>query len=137
MLKDVLTNNLDIVFCGTAKGEASAQKGFYYADPGNKFYRILHKVGFTPHRLEPPECYNINQFKIGLTDLVDNEFGNDSEISDSSHDVEGFITKMETYKSKFVALNGKKAASYVLGFRGVTSLVDFGIQEKKIGISQD
>ncbi len=44
MLKDVLTENLDVVFCGTAKGKASATLGFYYAGPGNKFYGILHKA---------------------------------------------------------------------------------------------
>jgi len=57
MLKDVLTHNLDVVFCGTAKGEASARKGFYYAGPGNKFYGILHQAGFTPNKLEPKDCY--------------------------------------------------------------------------------
>lgn len=135
MLKDVLTDNLDVVFCGTAKGEASAKKGFYYAGPGNKFYGILHKVGFTPQRFEPSKCFDINQFDIGLTDLVHNEFGNDSDISDDSYDVDGFIKKMEIYKPKYIAFNGKKSASFVLGYRGVTSLVDFGIQDKKIGES--
>ena len=48
MLKDVLTHDLDIAFCGTAKGEASARLGFYYAGPGNKFYGVLHSDGFTP-----------------------------------------------------------------------------------------
>lgn len=30
MLKDVLTANLNVVFCGTAKGKASAGLGYYY-----------------------------------------------------------------------------------------------------------
>ncbi len=33
MLKDILKENLSVVFCGTAKGKASATKGFYYAGP--------------------------------------------------------------------------------------------------------
>ena len=61
MLKDVLAKNLDVVFCGTAKGKASARKGFYYAGPGNKFYNVLHLVGFTPYRMESEECYEINR----------------------------------------------------------------------------
>ena len=40
MLKDVLTENLDVVFCGTAKGKTSALKGYYYARTNNKFYNI-------------------------------------------------------------------------------------------------
>ena len=74
----MLTYNLDVVFCGTAKGETSARKGFYFAGPGNKFYGILHKTGFTPIKLDPIHCYDINQFNIGLTDLVHTEFGNDT-----------------------------------------------------------
>jgi TDG/mug DNA glycosylase family protein len=136
MLTDVLTNNLDVVFCGTAKGEASARKGFYYAGPGNKFYGTLYKMGFTPVKLEPKDCYEINQYNIGLTDLVHTEFGNDSEISDSSYDVDGFREKMQVYKPKFIAFNGKKAASFFLGYKGVTSLVDFGLQEKALGNSK-
>jgi len=111
MLPDVLTKDLNIVFCGTAKGEASARKGFYYAGPGNRFYGVLYEVGFTPMKLEPKDCYDVNQYNIGLTDLVHAE-------------------------PKYIAFNGKKSASFFLGYRGVTSLVDFGLQDKRIGTSQ-
>ena len=73
MLKDVWAENLDVVFCGTAKGKASALKGYYYAGPGNKFYGILHSANFTPKRLLPAGCYSINEYGIGLTDLVHKE----------------------------------------------------------------
>ncbi|MEX0982385.1 MAG: mismatch-specific DNA-glycosylase [Bacteroidales bacterium] len=136
MIPDVLTYNLEVVFCGTAKGEASAMKGFYYAGPGNKFYGTLYKVGFTPLKLEPKDCFDINRYKIGLTDLVHTEFGNDSDISDSSYDVDEFLKKIERFQPNFVAFNGKTSASYFLGYRGITSLVDFGMQEMKIGRSQ-
>ncbi len=136
MLSDVLSHNLDVVFCGTAKGEASAKLGFYYAGPGNKFYSILHKAGFTPHQLAPNECFNINQYNIGLTDLVHTEFGNDDEISDSSYEVENFISKMEKYQPKFIGFTSKKAAAFGLGFKGKTKFVDYGLQEKTIGKSQ-
>lgn len=47
MLRDVLKKDLDVVFCGTAKGTTSALKGFYYAGTGNQFYNIIQKAGFT------------------------------------------------------------------------------------------
>lgn len=93
MLKDVLIENLDVVFCGTAKGKASAKKGYYYAGPNNKFYGILHKAGFTSHVLSPAECYGINTFKIGLTDLVHVQAGNDNEINSANYEVDAFIKK--------------------------------------------
>lgn len=136
MLKDVLIKNLDVVFCGTAKGEVSARKGFYYAGPGNKFYNILYQTGFTPIKLEPSDCYEINRYGIGLTDLVHSEFGNDSKISNESYDVEGFLAKMEKFKPKYIAFNSKKGASFVLGLQGFTKLVDYGLQDITIGRSK-
>ena len=64
------------------------------------------------------------------------EFGNDIEISDSSYDVQGFITKMELYQPKFIAFNSKKGASFVLGFQGITRLVKYGLQDNTIGKSK-
>lgn len=136
MLKDVLIENLDVVFCGTAKGKASALKGFYYAGPGNKFYNILHSAGFTSNRLCPTDCYSMNEYGIGLTDLVHTEYGNDNEISKESYEVDAFIKKMKHYKPKFIAFTSKTAASYALGFKGVTSLLDYGLQSQTIGESK-
>ncbi len=136
MLKDVLKENLDVVFCGTAKGKASALKGYYYAGPGNKFYAILHSAGFTSKRLLPTDCYTINVYGIGLTDLVHTEYGNDNQISKESYEVDAFIAKMIQYKPQFIAFTSKAAAAYAFGFKGVTSLIDYGLQSQKIGVSQ-
>ena len=136
MLKDVLTENLDVVFCGTAKGKASALKGYYYAGPGNKFYSILYSSDFTPKRLSPTDCYSINEYGVGLTDLVHTEYGNDNEISKGSYEVGGFIKKMEQYKPKFIGFTSKAAASFALGFKGDTSLVNYGLQDRVIGQSK-
>ena len=58
MLEDVIVNNLDVVFCGTAKGKTSYEKGYYYAGSGNKFYRVLYEAEFTPEKLKPSDCYS-------------------------------------------------------------------------------
>lgn len=133
MLEDVIVNNLDVVFCGTAKGKTSYEKGYYYAGSGNKFYRVLYEAEFTPEKLKPSDCYSVNSYRIGLTDLVHSEYGNDNEIKDASYDVEGLVRKIKLYKPKFIAFNGKKSASFVLGYRGITSLVEYGLQKMVIG----
>lgn len=135
MLKDVLEKDLKVVFCGTAKGKASAAKGFYYAGPGNKFYAVLHQAGFTPTRLLPTDCYTFNNYRIGLTDLVHTESGNDNQISKDSYEVDLFISKMKQYKPKFIAFTSKTAASFALGFKGVTSIIEYGLQNQVIGDS--
>ena len=136
MLKDVLTHNLKVVFCGTAKGAKSALSGYYYAGPGNKFYSTLFKVGFTPHKLLPTECYEINNYGIGLTDLVHTEYGNDNQISDESYEVDLFIEKMKKFKPEFIAFTSKKAASFALGYWGNTKMVNYGLQSSMIGSSK-
>lgn len=136
MLKDVLIENLNVVFCGTAKGKASATKGYYYAGPGNKFYAVLHHAGFTPKRLLPSDCYTINDYGIGLTDLVHTESGNDNQISKESYEIEVFTGKMKIYKPKYIAFTSKAAASFALGFKGVTSIIEYGLQSQLIGESK-
>jgi TDG/mug DNA glycosylase family protein len=37
VLPDVLVPGLAVVFCGNAAGKVSAQRGAYYAGPGNYF----------------------------------------------------------------------------------------------------
>eukprot|EP01038_Epipyxis_sp_PR26KG_P004019 gene4019-5749_t len=136
MLKDILKENLDVVFCGTAKGKASALKGYYYAGPNNKFYNVLYVAGFTPKKIEPIDCYSINQFGIGLTDLVHTEYGNDNQINKESYEVDLFIDKMKRFKPKYISFTSKAAASFALGFKGVTSVIEYGLQKQKIGESQ-
>lgn len=128
MLEDVLTKNLNIVFCGTAKGKLSVQKGFYYAGNGNKFYGVLHRVGLTQKRLLPRDCYSIIEHGIGLTDLVHAECGNDNQISSNRYDVDGFMKKMEIYQPMLIGFTSKKAASFAFGFNGFTSFIDYGLQ---------
>jgi len=136
LLKDVLIENLDVVFCGTAKGKASATKGFYYAGPGNKFYAILHQASFTPTRLLPTECYTINNYGIGLTDLVHTESGNDNQIRKESYEIDLFLEKMKNYNPKYIAFTSKAAASFALGFKGITSIIEYGLQSQMIGGSK-
>lgn len=53
VLPDYLAPGLRIVFCGTAVSTASAERGHYYAGPGNEFWSFLHRSGLTPVLLSP------------------------------------------------------------------------------------
>ena len=67
-LEDVLTTGLNLVICGTAASSVSAQRGQYYAGPGNRFWTILWDTGLTDRLLEPPEYGSLLDYGIGLTD---------------------------------------------------------------------
>ena len=47
VLPDLIADDLDVVFRGTAAGTASAVKGAYYAGPGNVFWPTLYAIGLT------------------------------------------------------------------------------------------
>jgi hypothetical protein len=54
-LDDVLGHGFRVVFCGMAASTVSAEKGQYYAGPGNKFWKTLYEIGLTERELDPAE----------------------------------------------------------------------------------
>ncbi len=129
VLPDLLQPGLKVVFCGTAVGDRSAQRGAYYAGPGNRFWDILADTGLTPHRFTPEQYPSLLKFKIGLTDLVKVRAGQDVHLSAGDFDVSGFRVKIEKHVPKAVAFNGKKAAKLFFA----TTSVAYGLQKEKFG----
>ncbi|MET3601515.1 mismatch-specific DNA-glycosylase [Martelella mangrovi] len=91
---DLLSPGLDIVFCGTAKGTISARTGSFYANPSNRFYRILHEIGLTPVQIAPADFRKLADYGIGLTDLNQRESGMDRALTPMHFDLSGFREKM-------------------------------------------
>ncbi len=128
VLPDVLALNLAIVFCGTAVGNVSAQRGAYYAGPGNQFWPTLHAVGLTPRLLQPEEYRDVLSFGLGLTDLVKAVSGVDSQLSGDHFDRERLRRIIERYQPRIVAFTSKRAAQEFLG-----RPVDYGLQPEQVG----
>lgn len=131
ILPDVLAHELDIVFCGTAAGSASARRGAYYAGPGNAFWRTLYQVGLTPRMLEPEEFARILDWNMGFTDLAKTVYGSDASLSKAHFDVVGFRDRILEYRPQFLAFTGKRAAQEYLGRN-----VDYGLLSDNIGITR-
>jgi TDG/mug DNA glycosylase family protein len=131
ILPDVLSPNLRLVFCGSAAGRRSAEAGAYYAHPGNMFWRVLHEVGFTPHRLRPEEFPQLATLGIGLTDLGKFHFGNDVELPRDAFDVEALRTKIRLYRPGVLAFTSKHAARAWFGHA-----VDYGMQADSEGTTR-
>jgi len=132
-LPDLLIKDLNVVFCGTAAGDKSAQKEAYYAGPGNKFYRILYKTGLTPTLFQPSDYSKLIKYSIGLTDLVKTRSGNDNVLSAIDFDIKGFKEKITLYSPKYVCFNGKaSAAAFLYNDHKKTSRIEFGPVTEKI-----
>lgn len=112
VLDDLLRPGLKAVFCGMAAGKRSAELRMYYAGPGNKFWRILHATGLTRGSapLRPDEWSRLEEFDIGLTDLVKTHFGSDASLPSLAFDPGRLHDVILQYAPTVLAFNGKKAA---------------------------
>src|SRR5688572_3137153 len=129
ILPDVLEPGLKVVFCGTAAGNRSEELTAYYAGHNNQFYATLHEIELTPEELRPQEFRDLAKFKIGLTDLAQQLHGMDHMLKSADFDREAFEQKIQEFKPKAVAFNGKKAAQVYFK----TDDLDYGRQSKMIG----
>ena len=120
ILPDVLAPGLRIVFCGVAPGRVSAARRAYYAGPGNMFWPMLHKTGLTPRLFAPHEYPNVLALGIGLTDVCKTAFGADHELARDSFDAAGFMRKMEQYRPRAIAFDGKYAAKMAFGVKTIS-----------------
>ncbi len=126
VLPDLLAPGLDVVFVGTAAGRTSAERGAYYAHPGNRFWRTLHEIGLTPRRFEPEDFRSLLELRIGLTDVSKVGSGRDNEIEAHQFSVSRFEARIRHYRPLSVAFTSKKAAS--LWLQVPTSAIELGRQ---------
>ncbi|MDN5747194.1 MAG: G/U mismatch-specific DNA glycosylase [Pseudonocardia sp.] len=61
---------LRVLFCGINPGLVSAATGHHFARPGNRFWPVLHRSGFTPRQLKPAEQGELATLGLGVTNLV-------------------------------------------------------------------
>jgi double-stranded uracil-DNA glycosylase len=68
--KDVLRPGLKVVFVGYNPSRRAWETGYHYANPGNRFYDLLHKAKLTPRRFAPAECRDLLDLGMGLADIL-------------------------------------------------------------------
>ncbi len=127
-LEDLLKPGLDLVVCGTAASSVSAERGQYYAGPGNRFWSVLEETGLTPRRIQPSEYRSLLELGIGLTDVVKNQAGADHGISFRRHGAT-LEPRIRSHSPRFLCFNGKRAALEALGLRRAS----YGLQSNTFG----
>lgn len=127
IVPDVLQPGLKLVFCGTAPSKTSAAAGAYYANPQNKFWRVLHQVGLTPRKMDPQEFRSLPELGIGLTDVCKRHSGIDSVLPEEGFTPDELREKIRTHQPKMIAFTSKRAAQEGLQKKKLT----FGLQPEK------
>ncbi|MGE5425646.1 MAG: mismatch-specific DNA-glycosylase [Bacillota bacterium] len=133
ILPDLAEKGLKVIFCGMAAGKYSAKMEHHYAHPQNRFWSILNEAGFTNKVIDPDKDKREENFrlllkqKIGLTDLIIDQSGNDDELHldrtalrQSRYRLLLFIIK---FQPDILAFVGKKPAELYLGHK-----VKYGMQ---------
>src|SRR6185312_5763819 len=59
MTPDIIAPGLRVLFCGINPSVYSAVVGHHFARPGNRFWKALHRAGFTPRQFKPEEEYEL------------------------------------------------------------------------------
>lgn len=132
MLKEILIQNLRVIFVGTTVTEISDELGFYYLNPKNRFWEMLEYANITPTIVisqsdrkalvgakqtgvlddlykqfffEKKES-TLLKLRIGLTDLNRRlvvSKDDDPSAEPTPDDIQKFIKKIEKYKPQIVA----------------------------------
>src|SRR5688572_8820812 len=69
-LRDVIANDLRILFCGINPSLYSAAVGHHFARPGNRFWPALYRGGFTDSLWSPFEDRRLLEVGCGMTNIA-------------------------------------------------------------------
>ncbi|BDP40923.1 mismatch-specific DNA-glycosylase [Deinococcus aetherius] len=111
----MLQSGLTLVLVGTAPSRISARARAYYANPENKFWRVLFETGLTPRQLAPREYPTLPEYGIGLTDVAKRHSGVDAALPGEAWAPDELRVKIRHYRPAVVAFTSKRGASETLG----------------------
>jgi TDG/mug DNA glycosylase family protein len=114
---DILTRNLDVVFCGLNPAESAAADGHNFSNRSNRFWSVLHLAGFTDTCLSPHNERRLLRYGYGITAVVSRPTRSAADVSSSEYrDVRlAFEAKIQRYAPRCVAFLGKRALSAMTG----------------------
>lgn len=111
MLTDIIAPHLDVIFCGINPGLKSSDDGHHFSGRSNRFWKVLHQSGFTPHEIEAVNDTVILDFRCGLTTAVERATCRADELSKNEFDeaFETFKAKINEFQPEYVAFLDKAA----------------------------
>lgn len=77
----MVADGLKVLFCGINPGLMTAATGHHFARPGNRFWPVLHRSGFTPRLLKPSEQAELLSYGLGITNVVARPTARADELS--------------------------------------------------------
>jgi double-stranded uracil-DNA glycosylase len=129
-IPDHLRENLKILFVGFNPSIRSSETGHHFANPNNRFWKILYESGLTSRKLDSSEDYTLASLGFGLTNIVARPTKTAHEITKEEYQLgkAELRKKIEKYKPKFVCYVGKGVFQEYSGNKDVS----WGLQEGSI-----
>jgi TDG/mug DNA glycosylase family protein len=110
-LPDLLAEGLDVIFCGINPALSAASAGHHFSAGSNRFWRVIHRAGFTPQEIRAENDRMILQYGCGLTAVVARPTARAEQLSAEEFIAAAapFERKIRRYAPRFVAFLGKAA----------------------------
>jgi TDG/mug DNA glycosylase family protein len=133
-LPDVIAPHLKVLFVGINPGLYSGAVGHHFARPGNRFWPVLHKAGFTERQFSPFEERELLKRRYGITNIVKHSTAAASELTrmELEKGGRGLKAKVRRLRPCVVAVLGLEAFRIAFG----NPKAVFGPQEECIGSSR-
>ncbi len=126
-LPDYLSKGNKLVIVGCNPSLTAARTGFYYSGRGNQFWSLLYDSGLVQEPLDCCEGQRVNEFGIGLTDLVKRPTkGSDGLSAREFASGRAILSRklITIGRPKVIAFNGK-----IVYERFMQRTCDYGLQE--------
>ncbi|WP_405710025.1 MULTISPECIES: G/U mismatch-specific DNA glycosylase [unclassified Streptomyces] len=116
---DVVAGSLRVLFCGINPSLMTGATGHHFAHPGNRFWPVLHRSGFTPRQLKPAEQADLLRYGLGITNVVARATARADELSAEEFRKGGQIlaAKVELLRPQWLAVVGVTAYRTAFGRR--------------------
>ncbi|MET3695737.1 G/U mismatch-specific uracil-DNA glycosylase [Bacillus oleivorans] len=108
-IPDRIKENLDVLFVGFNPSIRSGETGHHYANPNNRFWKILFEAGLTPRKYSPEEDEKLLEYGYGFTNIVARPTKAADEITKEEYQ-QGraeLRKKIEAYSPKIICFVGK------------------------------
>ena len=130
-LPDLLASDLDVLFCGINPAMSAARSGHHFSSGSNRFWRVLHLAGFTPHRVRAEDDHTILHYGYGLTAAVERPTVRASELSRAEFHASAALLeqRVRKYEPRFLAFLGKPAFAALFEKRKI----QWGLQDMTFG----
>lgn len=127
----MVAGGLSVLFCGINPGLMSAATGHHFARPGNRFWPVLARSGFTPRLLKPSEQEELLAYGLGITNVVARATARADELGAEEFREGGRLLteRVERLRPRLLAVVGITA--YRTAFGEKRAVV--GEQERTIG----